>query len=101
MIIERTQIIGTNRVYFSAWEPDAGHSTINYSQHGFKAGRVGTRALPDVLDDLPPMSNERLTLVMEWKRAEYQEAYQAILEAHPELGGKKLERCMGQLVLEE
>lgn len=83
-LIQRTRIIGTKIVAFTAWEVDHGdHSTITHVG-GVRYGRVGTTRIPAELDALRPGSDERYERVHAFIAADRERAYEAILAACPE-----------------
>jgi hypothetical protein len=86
--IRRTQIIGTNIVVFSAWEPSVlmgAHSNLTSDGNGNWIGRIGTnRNLPSEIETLPPGSDARIDAVRGWYDAQYERAYNLIITAHPE-----------------
>lgn len=81
--IQVTKIIGTKITAYSAWEPEAGHSTITHID-GVRYGRVGTSKLPTELAALKPGSDERYERVHTFFNADKERAYAAILAQHPE-----------------
>lgn len=83
-VVMRYGIIGTETVVYEAWEDYDGHSTYR-TEGERKLGRVGTRRLTDELEALPKMSRERSERVRDWHDDQYQEAYDAIFAAFPEL----------------
>lgn len=92
-IIHRTRVVGTRRVIFSAWEPSryAGpHHTV-MTIEGRVCGRLGTQTLPEELARMP-RSDERVVAVREWQTLRHEEAYAAIVAAHPEVAGGE-RRC--------
>lgn len=76
--IRRTQIIGTNQLVFTAWEPMAAHSCVMLSE---KLGQVTSRRLPAELEQLT--GEARFALVTEWLEQLKLEAVQAILAEYP------------------
>jgi hypothetical protein len=99
--VTATDIIGTGIRVFSAWEPSkigtGGHGTIRSFDGAAPGwfGRVGTGPLPSDLDALPAYSDERIAAVSSWLLSEYDRAYAAIMEQHPEAGSGR--RSMGQV----
>lgn len=103
IIVEKTRIIGTKCDVYSAWEVDHGdHSTIQHID-GVRYGRVGTRRLPAELEALPARTQERSDAVRAFHAKQYQEAYLAIYEKHPEVYSlAKLENHdMGEITIWE
>ncbi len=108
MLVETTRIIGTDTVYFSAWESvtahgENSHGTYKTSPMGNGAdytwyGRVGTRRLPADFNALPAFSEERKAAVGAWHAAQYDEAYAAIVK-HPDFPAqpKHEHRSMGEI----
>lgn len=87
--IDRTQIIGTGFIFYTAWEQTKNdHSSITSEEVEGKVvwwGEIKTRRLPAELDALPAMTEERLKAVQAWRETKYQESYRLILLAFPEL----------------
>lgn len=87
---------------FTAWERQnggiLGHSTIT-TIDGQWYGRIGTRRLPDHLEALPPMTDERYNAVREWQQEQYDEAYILILSEHPWLEKVHYHKVMGEITV--
>lgn len=83
--VKRTRIIGTDQVVYTAWEPYDRHGTMT-TIDGKLYGRIGTRPLTAELDALPRGTRERVLAVDSYHRAQYGEAYDAIVAAYPEAG---------------
>jgi len=91
--IDRTRIIGTDTVVFSAWEPSRGTMSPNAWSHSIIStlggdsflGQVGSRHLPIQLSTLPAMSAERSAAVRAYHAAEYQRAYSLIRDKYPDI----------------
>lgn len=96
------KLIGTYIRCYTVWEPYAGHSTINYSDYGYKkAGRVGTDPLPPEIDALPT-GDERSKAVRAFFAQRYERAYAAIYAQHPELKNvAQRKEEMGEIVIWE
>lgn len=77
------QIVGTRVTVYTAWEPYNNHSTFTHID-GIRFGRVGTAPIPEHLDKLKPMSDERYIQVKAWIEGQYRRAYAIITNAHPE-----------------
>jgi hypothetical protein len=85
--VERYRILGTRTMIYCVWEPSSpmgGHSTIT-TINGEWYGRVGTRRLPAWMESLKSMSDERARIVGEYHEAQYQQAYEIIRNAFPEV----------------
>ena len=95
--IKATKILGTACTVFSAWEPApsifGGHSTKMHID-GKLFGRVGTRELPREIEAIP-YGSERLHACDVFRSAQYEEAYRAIVAAHPEAASGMYD--MGQI----
>ncbi len=99
--IQKSPIIGTGIVEYSAWEPSAlvgRHSSIT-SIAGEWYGRIGTRWPPPELERLPAWSDERMKAVGRWHEEQYQEAYDLIIRAFPQAA--KGRRSMGIITVTE
>jgi len=90
LTIEAHDIIGTDLMIYSAWEPSCwlpegghAHSSLQHID-GVLMGRVGMRRLPAALEALPAFSDARLTAVQAWEGEQEHEAYAAIVAAFPE-----------------
>ena len=85
VIIQKTRIIGTHTVVYSAWERDVGrnHSTITFID-GVQYGRMGTTRLES---SFAAGTDERIADVRAQREALYQAAYAAILGQFPNLKG--------------
>lgn len=87
-IVRRTQIIGTQIVVYRAWAPVVGspygYSTVTHID-GQQYGRCGTERLPETLEALPARSQVRRDRVRAWQINAYDEAYNTIKAAYPEL----------------
>jgi hypothetical protein len=103
--IERTRIIGTDTVVFSAWEPSKctlapnawSHSSISALGGDASWGMVGSRHLPIHLATLPAMSAERSAAVHAYRAREYQRAYALIRAEHTDIPADSTED-MGEII---
>lgn len=92
LIVQRIPIITSSTVVFTVYEKadhplEAGgtHSTImTFDGRDGWYGRLGTRRLPNEINVIP-VGKERFTSVDAFHRAQYEEAYRAILDSYPEL----------------
>lgn len=88
-----TQIIGTEFIYFTAYEPTGNgieHSSTFSAHHPDAAdvkcwGQITTQRLPKHLDALPAYSDERLGAVKAMRHGLERESIRAIYQAKPEL----------------
>ena len=103
--IERTRIIGTDTVVFSAWEPSRGtispnafsHSSISTLGGDSFWGQIGSRHLPIQLSTLPATSPERSAAVRAYHAGEYQRAYALIRAEYPDIPADSRED-MGEII---
>lgn len=91
VVVQKTRIIGTNVLVFSAWEPvdwheqgcGFSHSTVQFIQGRGWYGRIGTRRFPSFTE-----------------HTERDRAYRAIAAEYPGLiPGENCQPDMGQLVV--
>lgn len=92
VLVRATQIIGTDEVRFSAWEPtgklgENTHGSITSLGGDSWYGRVGTAAPGAWLEQLEPGSDQRVLAVAEHYRYDKARAVVAILVAFPGLVG--------------
>jgi hypothetical protein len=89
--IEEIRYPGSGTVELSVWEPSGlfQHSTFFTDALGVH-GRIGTRPLPQDIEDMRGGSPERLAAVAAWNEAENREAWLAIVAQHPEAAAGKL-----------
>lgn len=85
-----TPMIGSNEVILQAWEPDAGHSTIQRHPDGWWMGKIGTSPLPAEIRAMDA-GNDRLSAVVAFIAADKDRAYAIICdhESHAESHGKR------------
>jgi hypothetical protein len=102
IVIQKTRIIGTKIVAYSAWTPSSytgRHQTVT-SIDGVCHGKVGTERIPAEIDALPVYTQERADAVLAWYAAQREIAYAAILAAHPEAAAGQRDG-MGQIEVVE
>lgn len=84
-IIQRSRVIGTNTVVYTAWEPSklrGNHSTVT-TFDGKWYGRIGTDPERALFDHIP-VGDDRSEAVQEAYEQRFRVAYDAILKAFPE-----------------
>lgn len=103
MVIKATRIPKTLLTRYSAWEPcvrlpdgEFDHSTVTSDGAGGWLGKIGTARLPADINAILP-GPERAAASLTWYEGEYQRAYEAILETHPELIGVFGIQDMGEI----
>ena len=105
MQVRKINIIGTNTEIYSAWE-EAGKSKLYTIGHNFHTittinekwyGKTGTEELPETINSLP-FGDERNAKINEYRKSQYEKAYQAILAAFPELHNTNYKMDMGEII---
>lgn len=102
MEVRKTRIIGTRCVVYSAWEPSSllgKHGTVTTNAYGDWIGRVGTRAISPEVEKMKGGSPERCAAVDAHHKAQYEEAYAAIIARYPEAAEGR--RDMGEIEIWE
>jgi hypothetical protein len=100
VIVKRYSIICSPTVVYSAWEPQNGHHTVT-TINGVWMGRIGTDKLPNELEALRPMSQERSDRVRPWIAQTYERGYENILAAFPHLAEIEHRSDMGEITTKE
>jgi hypothetical protein len=94
--VTETNIIGTDRFVYDAWETRNDHGTImTIDEKWF--GRIGTRIDLSKVSHLKGMSEDRSKAVDALYKAEYKRAYAHIYAVHPELKNMKVNEFMGSV----
>lgn len=110
VLVRRARIIGTDRLYYSAWVPSVlmappgqmGHSSINgFGGHIGWWGEIGTERVPPELDALPAFSRDRSDRIGQWSRQNYARAHELICRAFPEAKDAFKPEMSGEMTMED
>lgn len=107
-IVTRSRPWSDNFVVYEAYEPFLWNGK-NYRRHShstcasfdnLRYGSIRTARPPDAVLDLPEASDERVQAARKFRNEQEDRAYDAILEAFPELENKG-RRDFGKIIVEE
>jgi len=103
VIVKRVEVIGTNVVTYTAWEPGKMHGTHTHITHIGEDcyGDIGCRVLPDAIQSMPSHSSARVAAVRKFFGDSYMEAVTEIIEAFPEVGEGNCLYHIGQITAYE
>lgn len=92
IVIKTAQVVGSNKVIYSAWEPSSltgRHHVITFID-GVCYGQVGRTRIGDEIEAMPGGSAERIEACRAHRERDCARAYAAITSAYPNL---EIVRC--------
>jgi len=97
LFIRTHQILGTQPIIYTAWEPATPeHKETSFSQ-GHEFGRVGSKEPELCTTDYPLYTEKRLDALVKLFKVEWNKAYKVIYEQHPELRDQVIIETCGQI----